>query len=88
MAPTKADQNLRKHGVSFMAAARVFADMQRIERDNVRENYGEERFITVGEVNAEVLTVVYTMRGESIRIISARRASKTENEHYYGNRSF
>ncbi|MBN1420306.1 MAG: BrnT family toxin [Planctomycetes bacterium] len=83
--PDKARANLSKHGVSFRAAAGVFEDTRRIEWLNTREDYGEERFVTVGIVNAEVLFVAYAARGDAIRIISARRASKKEKEEYYGN---
>jgi len=85
--PAKADANFMKHGVSFTAAARVFEDAQRVEWADVREDYGEDRFVTVGAVNAGVLSVVYTVRDAVIRIISARRASKEEEKEYYGNRS-
>jgi hypothetical protein len=83
----KAEANLGKHGVSFTAAARLFDDTYRIEWVDTRYEYQEERFVSVGQVNAELLSVAYTMRGEVIRIISARRASKREREEYYGNRS-
>jgi hypothetical protein len=86
--PAKAKANLKKHGVSFTAAAWVFEDTHRVEWLDSREDYGEERFVTVGEVNAELLSVAYTIRGELIRIISARRASRKEREQYHGDRSF
>jgi len=45
--------------------------------------YGEERFIILGRVGIQILSVVYTERGERLRIISARRATKYEKEQYY-----
>jgi uncharacterized DUF497 family protein len=84
--PAKAKANLMKHGVSFAAAAQVFRDTHRVEWEDIRGDYREERFVTVGEVNAEVLSVAYTVRGDVIRMIPARRASKKEKEEYYGNR--
>ena len=65
-------------------AARVFLDPNRIETDDDRENYGEDRWKTVGWVGAEGLAVVYTLRGdhETIRIISARRADESEKTAY------
>ena len=83
----KAKANLKKHGVSFTAAVRVFEDTYRVEWLDTRNDYGEGRFVTVGEVNDELLSVAYTMRTDLIRIISARRASKHEKEEYHGNRS-
>ena len=84
--PGKAEANLRKHGVSFTAATRVFEDILRVEWEDVREEYGEERYISVGMVNAELLSVAYMVRDDVIRIISARRTSKEEKAHYHGNR--
>ena len=84
--PAKADANLRKHGVSFTAAARVFEDTSRIEWADVREDYGEDRYVTVGMVNAEEVSVAYTVRVDVIRIISARRATNKEKAQYHGNR--
>ncbi|HVR76737.1 MAG TPA: BrnT family toxin [Planctomycetota bacterium] len=85
--PAKAKANLKRHGVSFAAGARVFDDRDRLEWLDTREEYGEERFVTVGEVNAELLSVAYTIRGELVRIISARRASRKEKAEYHDNRS-
>jgi uncharacterized DUF497 family protein len=84
--PVKARKNLKKHGVSFTAAARVFADRLRIEWLDTREDYGEDRYVTVGRVKAEVLAVAYTMHGDLIRTISARLASPQEKEEYHGSR--
>ena len=84
--PVKANENLRKHGVSFTAATRVFEDTFRVDWEDVREDYGEERYVTIGMVNAEVLSVAYTLRGDVIRMISARRASNQEKAQYHGNR--
>ena len=79
----KARNNLDKHKVSFLTAAAVFLN-ERFERIDDREDYGEIRWIALGRVEAEVFRVVYTWRGESlIRIISAQRASKDEQEIYY-----
>ncbi|HRX71463.1 MAG: BrnT family toxin [Candidatus Competibacteraceae bacterium] len=80
----KARRNQRKHKVSFETAARVFLDPNRIETYDDRENYGEDRWKTVGLVEVEWLTVVYTLRGdhETIRIISARRADESEKRTY------
>ena len=81
----KADSNLRKHGVSFEDAARVFLDPDRIETFDGRDSYGEDRWKTVGLVEPALLAVVYTARGkggEVIRIISARKADANERSQY------
>lgn len=78
--------NQRKHGISFDLASLVFFDAQRIERYDGRENYGEDRWITIGLVNPALLYVVYTLRGEAdetIRVISARKANESERRAYY-----
>lgn len=79
----KAAKNYAKHGVTFEAARDVFKDPFAIEQIDDRKDYGEERFIIIGMVSARVLTVVYTMRGESIRIISARGAEPYEQRQYH-----
>lgn len=78
--------NLAKHGIDFSTAALVFGDVNRIEMfDAVHSEY-ENRYITIGEIHgvAIVLLVVYTERGEAIRLISARKATKQERRKYYG----
>lgn len=79
--PVKARANLRKHGVGFPAAARIFEGLV-VERSDDREDYGEERIVALGTVNVQVLHVVYTWRGEARRIISARRAEAHERRIY------
>jgi uncharacterized protein len=79
----KAEQNLAKHGVSFLTAAEIFAN-EIIERIDDREDYGELRFIALGRVETEIYRVAYTWRGEKvIRIITAQKASRYERETYY-----
>ena len=79
----KAALNLRKHGISFSFAARVFLDEHRIERLDERDDYGEARFITVGLVDGFEVLVFYTLRQEIIRMISARKADHDEIETYW-----
>jgi uncharacterized DUF497 family protein len=79
----KAESNLVKHGVSFEAACCVFDDVFAFERCDFDSAPGEVRYVITGMVNDVVLTVVYTERGGCIRIISARRATKHEQEEYY-----
>ena len=81
----KAAVNLRKHHVSFEDAARVFLDPNRIETYDGRNDYGEDRWKTVGMVEPALLAVVYTVRGKEgdiIRLISARKADAHERAQY------
>lgn len=79
----KAETNLRKHGVPFRFATAVFLDENRLERLDASAGYGEDRWITVGLAGEFELTVVYTVRGERIRLISARKADRYEREAYW-----
>ena len=83
----KAESNLAKHGVGFEAARRVFDDAFAFERCDFDSAQGEIQYVITGMVNDVILTVVYTVvyteRGERIRIISARKATKHEQEEYY-----
>jgi len=78
----KAAGNLRKHGVSFADAEGVFMDplsLHRIDPDAECE----ERYVAIGEGTAgQLLVVVYTLRGDIIRLISARRATPGEIRSY------
>ncbi len=74
--------NLDKHGIDFIAACQIFEGYTVDFEDN-RYDYGEDRFITIGEINGQILTVVYTCRGNVIRLISARKASTNERNIYY-----
>ena len=74
----KAASNLRKHGISFPYATRVFLDPDRQERLDTEEEYGEERWLVLGRVDDFVLVVVYTIRGSNIRLISARKAHRND----------
>ena len=80
----KAEGNWQTHGVSFELASTVFKDPFAIEFLDDREDYGEERFVVIGMAEGKVLLfVAYTEREERIRIISARRATKHEQDHYF-----
>lgn len=80
----KAEANLRRHGVSFDLATTVFNDPFGIEFLDEREDRGEERFVIIGMAEGKVLLfVAYTERNERIRIISARRATRYEQDEYF-----
>ena len=73
----KAASNLRKHGIDFADAVSVLEDDWAL---TIKEHFvdGEQRFATSGmDLFGRVLVVVYTYRGDEIRIISARKATKT-----------
>ena len=76
----KRELNLEKHGIDFVDAIDVFMDLSRIEAESSRDN--ELRYQTIGAVNDVVILVVYTYRAGTVRLISARRASKNEREAY------
>ncbi|MCI0696972.1 BrnT family toxin [candidate division KSB1 bacterium] len=79
----KAEENLRKHGVSFDEAETVFDDPLSITISDPDHSIGEERFIDIGESNKRrILVVVYTERGKKTRLISARRATRAERKKY------
>lgn len=80
--PEKAALNLEKHGVDFADAVGVFEDEWAL---TIKEEYveGEQRFVTMGtDFLGRVLVVVYTYRGDDIRLISARAATKRERRPY------
>ncbi len=79
----KAAENYTKHGVTFAMAQMVFTDPFAVERADNRRNYGEERFTIFGMADGRLLFVVYTMRGETIRLISARGAEPYERRYYH-----
>jgi uncharacterized DUF497 family protein len=79
----KAALNLLSHGVAFEDAALVFYDHGRIESYDGREDYGEDRWATIGLADWSILYVVYTVREEEIiRVISARKAVPYEQKQY------
>jgi len=78
----KAASNVEKHGVRFAYAVRVFDDPDRIEIDAARAHDGESRRKTLGRIDGRVFTVVHVMRGETCRLISARRANRKEERCY------
>jgi uncharacterized DUF497 family protein len=79
--PVKAQTNLKKHGVHFVLAATVLEDEYAITIED--DHPTEHRFITLGmDESGEILVVVYTYRGDTIRLISARKANSVERLTY------
>jgi uncharacterized DUF497 family protein len=83
--PEKAAANLRKHGVDFADAATVLSDEMALTRSD--ETPGEERWVTLGmDALGRLLVLVYTWREDEIRVISARRATRSERRAYEARR--
>ena len=80
---SKANSNRRKHGVEFADAVAVFEDDCAIQTEDDFPH--EQRFITIGiDGFAHILVVIYTWREDTIRIISARKATNHERRDYEG----
>ena len=72
-------KTLRERGIGFDDGARIFEGPVVISHD-ARRKYGEERFRAVGESEGDILHVVFTWRGDTVRIISVRRANRKETK--------
>jgi len=81
--PQKAKSNIEKHGVSFEEASTAFRDTLSLTIDDPLHSIEEERLVLIGMSHKNrLLVVVHTERGEDIRIISARKATKIERNNY------
>ena len=79
----KAASNLAKHGVGFEEATTVFGDPLSVTIFDPAHSQTEDRFIILGRSHqGRLLVVIHTERGDNIRIISARRASRREQKHH------
>jgi hypothetical protein len=79
----KAARNWRDHGVSFEMARDAFNDPFAVEWIDREQDSNEERHAMIGMVESRLLFVAYTMRGDRIRIISARKAEPYERRKYH-----
>jgi uncharacterized DUF497 family protein len=79
----KAARNFVRYGVTFERARLVFADPFGVGEIDDREDYREDRFSLVGMVEGTLIFVAYTERGDRVRIISARQATKHEQDDYF-----
>jgi len=80
--PEKARSNHQKHGVRFSDAETVLFDPQAITAEDQTADE-ERRFVTMGmDAVARILVVVYSYRGDDIRLISARSANRRERQQY------
>ena len=81
--PGKAEQNLKAHGVDFREAATVFDDVLSMTFPDIDHSVGERRFLMIGQsVPGGLLVVSHTETGDTIRIISARAATRRERRFY------
>ena len=84
--PQKAQINQEKHGVSFDEASTTFGDPLSLTIDDPLHSRDEERLVHIGlSYKNRILIVVHTERGDNIRIISARKATKRERKYYESN---
>ncbi|MBR3746057.1 MAG: BrnT family toxin [Selenomonadaceae bacterium] len=77
--------NKIKHGINFKTAVRVFEDPYRIMEYDYEHSFDEDRWKVIGMID-DVLTVIYTDRENSTRIISAYEANEHDRREYYGHR--
>ncbi len=74
--------NLRKHGFDFIDAEEVFRGVTYTYEDD-RFSYGEQRFVTLGLLRHQVVSLVHTEVGDHIHVISMRKGTKREREIYF-----
>jgi len=81
--PAKAKANQRKHGVSFSEAATAFGDPLSLTIPDPEHSVGEARFVFVGlTFQGRLVVVAHVERGDTIRLISARLATRVERRAY------
>jgi len=78
----KCQENLGKHGIDFADAEKIFAGYT-VTAEDTREAYGEQRFLTLGLLHGEVVSVAHAPREDDDHIISIRKATKHEARFYF-----
>ena len=79
----KSESNFRKHGISFYEAQTVFIDEFSISNPDPDHSEDEERYILIGKSNKNrILIIAYTERRDKIRLINARKATRSEQKKY------
>ena len=78
----KRQENIRKHGLDFVGAEAIF-DGDTLTIEDTRRDYGERRWITVGTFEGRLVVLVHTERGDVIRPISLRKATRYERRTYF-----
>ena len=79
----KNDFNFMRHGIWFEDAIKIFNDSMRVDIFDGEHSLFEDRWKTIGLYGCDIIFVIYTMRNDIIRIISARKADKEEEEEYF-----
>lgn len=77
----KQASNLQRHGIDFADAVLAFVSPM-LTRVDARIDYGEVRYLGIGVIAGREIAIVWTMRGDSIRLILARRANAKERAQY------
>jgi uncharacterized DUF497 family protein len=84
---TKRQANLQKHGLDFADAEKVFSGPMVLFED-LRNDYGEQRMIGIGQLESLVVLIVHVETDEQIRIISMRKADSDETDLYFKNADY
>ena len=84
---SKRQVNLKKHGLDFADAQKVFSSPLVLFEDK-RENYGEQRMVGIGLLGFLVVLIVHVESNEEIRIISMRKAESNETDLYFKNAGY
>ncbi len=82
--PEKNARNLRERNLSFELAAE-FDFENAVTTEDTRQDYGEPRFRSLGWIDSEMYALVFTVRGEVLRVISLRKANRRERAQYEKN---
>lgn len=80
--PAKRQTNLRKHGIDLLECMEAF-DGPMLSREDDREDYGEQRFVSLGWAHGRVVVLVWTDRDEGPRLISCREAKSHERQAFH-----
>lgn len=80
--PAKSASNKSKHGIDFIEAQAIWIDEERVE--TIMPTATEKRWQMLGLAGGKLWSVIFTHRGENVRLISVRRARKKERERYHG----
>lgn len=72
----------QRRGFNFEYAAKVLWDPKRLTHEDKRFDYGEQRYQSIGKIEERIFVLIYCLRGETTRIISARKANKREVKRY------
>jgi uncharacterized DUF497 family protein len=84
----KNQSNITKHGISFEEAIAIFDDPNILSYEDTRFNYGETRFISIGQITfvtqekTVIIVVIHTQRNQTTRLISVRKANERERKRY------